>query len=427
MTRSQARSFVLLMPVLACVAAAGSAQGGYTATELGPLATAIGSMTTISGYSMNNLGQVVGVAVLPGDGRRAAFFYSEDTGMIDLDPDGDYFSEALAINDQRWIYGLRRINRAPLPFLYDAELRLDRLRKNRSKILGGLSPFSFWDLNSFGVLVGCGADCTKPVLYARDGGWMDLSEVDPRFRARPTVARLINDLGDLVFTIGHPGGFQQSFVLLNGEELVELGHFGTLVNVPTEINNSRVISGISRTAGSDPNVQADGDDHAYLYTQSEGVEDIHRKRFRSSYALGVTADGVVVGGARRRGTTRGADTLFTYDVARGSRSGRGLLQPARQGRGLRARSGLTRGPQASAVLLSTAWTGAGGSSTGVRRDWLWWLDFAARGRQRPGPDSAGGGPARHRRSGDLGWRYRDPHARRLSEHAGARRAFQPAT
>ena len=288
---------------------------GYSVTELEPLETAVGTMTSIDAWAINNSGHVVGVAVLPGDQqeRRAAFFFSPQTGMRDLDPDGDYHSEAQVIHDQGWIYGIRNIAASPRPFLYDGNFKLDNLEKNANKVLAGISPFTFWDMNAFGDLAGCGQSCTKPVLYTQEEGWLDLSGVDPRFRPN-TVARLINDIGDLVFTIGHPGGFQESFVLLGGEELVELGHFGTPVNVPTDINNSRLMSGISRTAGSDPNVQADGDDHAYLYTPRQGVVDIHRKRFRASSTMGVTSGGVVVGDFRKKGHyERGADGIFTYD------------------------------------------------------------------------------------------------------------------
>lgn len=308
-----------------CLVAAQSAWAqkvGYTVTELPPLETEIGPMTSIDATAINNAGHVVGLAVstvAPFEGQRAAFFYSEETGMVDLDPDREYFSNASVISNEGWIYGETAGRERIDSFLYDTNLNLvfftRNLDQNGVEVLEPMfHPFTLWDMNAFGDLVGSGNDGRKPVMYIQDDGWIDLSDVDPRLGAEGGgVARLINDVGDLVFTHSPPGGFQESFVLLGGEELVELGHFGTAVNVPTEINNSRQISGISRTAGSDPNVQADGDDHAYFFSPTEGVLDITPNRYRQGEAMGINEEGVVLG-LLYRGDGRGG--IFTYDPER---------------------------------------------------------------------------------------------------------------
>lgn len=302
------RSFGFSPGVDVCVRP-GSVEPGYTVTELPALSISGDTLDSISARAINNRGQVVGRAdnLDPANPRHAAFRYTPDAGMEDLDADGTYASEAVAINEFGDVFGLKFREAAQDNFfLYRDATGFDSLDKGANR--GLRVTFSLLDMNDSGDLVGVRAQRNGrlvPYLYNDDDGWMSLAGLDPTFGARSTLPVAINDKGEILFT-NTPGSSrnQDAYVLLGGDRLIQLDTFGGRVNVPRGFNKQSRVVGFSE--------DEDGQVRAYLFKPGRGLIDLHRGQFTGSVAGWLTQEGLVGGIFEREAS----DTLFTFDERR---------------------------------------------------------------------------------------------------------------
>src|SRR5947207_7630137 len=117
------RTVIILFTALALLLA-GSAEGqSYTLTDLGTLK--LGSARV---HDINSLGQAVGASGAPHGSGTRAFFWSRETGMVDLTslPGGDY-SVASAINDSGQVVGTSNSQNGIHAFLWTAANGLQKL------------------------------------------------------------------------------------------------------------------------------------------------------------------------------------------------------------------------------------------------------------------------------------------------------------
>ncbi|CAN5216151.1 hypothetical protein BH20ACT24_BH20ACT24_17030 [soil metagenome] len=197
--------------------------------------------TDSRGYSINNLGHVVGSSrVDPRTSETHAFFYSDETGMIDIAP-GLSASVARDLNESdvvtgeagtafRWEDGVMRFLGAPPGFAFSAGLAI-----NESNQVAGFVNSSTGNDQRFAI-------------HTEGVGWQVIG--GPRERA---YLWGINDNGDAVGT-GTSGGFDLGFVNLEGSGLFDLTDLlGTdewIILAAYDINNSgQILAHATSTGG----------------------------------------------------------------------------------------------------------------------------------------------------------------------------------
>ncbi len=302
------RSFNFVPGADVCVIP-GSVNPAYTVIELPALAISGGTLDSISARALNNRGQVVGRAdnLDAGNPRHAAFRYTPDVGMEDIDAEGTYASEGVAINKYGHVFGLTFSGVAQDGFfIYRDATGFDFLDKGVNR--GLQVTFSLLDMNDTGDLVGVRPRRDGrliPYLYTDEDGWVSLTVLEPSFARYSTLPVAINDMGEMLFTsTPGPSRGQDAYVLLGGDQLVQLGHFGGHVNVPRGFNKQGRVVGFSETAT--------GQVRAYLFKPGRGMIDLHRGRFTGSLAGWLTQKGLVGGIFENEAP----DTLFTFDERR---------------------------------------------------------------------------------------------------------------
>jgi len=272
------------------------------------LETPQGILPNVVGVEMNDSGQVAGWALDSLLGS-AAFRFTSGSEMLNLDPHGILNSTGHYLDPSGQVFGLASIDE---PFLYTDAAGYDFIRDR---------PVDFFalELSDRGELIGITRE-TRPFIYSTAAGWLDLSDVNPLFQENPTFAKLINNDGDIVFTMNRPPGTQESSVLLNGRRLVDLGDFGFPMNVPDAIDRvGRIVGLAEKSLSPDASVSSrDGrQSRAYYFSPKLGVVDIHPKRFKDSYAGWIQSRGKTAGGSMARRRHDQFDTIFTYHPSSG--------------------------------------------------------------------------------------------------------------
>lgn len=172
----------------------------YVITDIGSLP--LGSGISV-GYSLNNLGHVVGGGPSIGD---HGFFWSPESGMVDLGdlPGGVNFSSAKAISDSGTVVGESGSSTGMRAFLWRSGSGL----RNLGDLPGGTNSSSAYGVNASGTVVGVSGAATGPRAFV----WDD-------------VNGMVN-LGDL------PGGLDSSIAY-------GISHVGQIVGAGTVVSGTR--------------------------------------------------------------------------------------------------------------------------------------------------------------------------------------------
>jgi probable HAF family extracellular repeat protein len=165
------------------------------------------------GQVMNDLGQVAGTSMLPGDENWHAFFWSSATGMIDLGTFGGSRSEAVSISNRGEVLGRAVVTDTPLErhaFLWEKGSMTD---------LGVVAPChrsTAESINSRGQIVGGLGACTDNsddltffrAFYVEKGKPMvDLNTlIEPPSDLLLEDAHFINERGEIVAGAFTPTG-----------------------------------------------------------------------------------------------------------------------------------------------------------------------------------------------------------------------------
>lgn len=302
------RAFDLGAAVDVCVAP-NSVDPGYTSTELNALGISGDTLDSVSARAINNRGQIVGRAEEVGsmDSRRAAFRYTPDIGMEDLDVDATYASEGVAINEAGDVLGFtyNGPNRDSL-FIYRDGSGFSFLNQGTNRQIR--RTFELSDMNIAGDVVGTVGRPGRrriPYLYNERDGWMNLSGLAPAIARSSTTPVAINDKSEILFaSVPESSGARNAYVLLGGDRLIRLESFGRRINVPLAFNEQGRVVGYTETAS--------GQARAYLYKPARRMINLHRNRFKGSFAGWLTVKGLV-GGVFKNDSF---DTLFTFDQRR---------------------------------------------------------------------------------------------------------------
>jgi len=242
-------------------------------------------------YGINNTGQVVGDATLPGDTSGHAFMYD---GIIhDLGTLGGSNSSAWAISNAGEVVGESALtgDRNSHAFLYTQRTMLD---------LSKPAERGSWALgvNDRGQVVG-GGDVGSGAFLYNDGASVDLGTL----AGYPdNTAYGINSTGQVV-GIAQDSSYSvnRAWVYNNGV-MKDLGTLGGSSAGADKINDRLQIVGWANTAG-------DAAKHAYLYDTT--MHDLGTlPGYVNSYAFDINAIGTVVGAVEMASNARHA---FVYD------------------------------------------------------------------------------------------------------------------
>lgn len=281
------QTFVWALALLCLSAAAAEAQ--YTIQLLDPLDTAdLGELPHITALKINDQGAAVGQAIVQLEDRvaGAAFRYTPAGGVENADPEGRFNSVGWHINDNSQIYGSDFAPRGQNSLFIFDDSGFNFVAADMDEQFQQSLDVSA--INDDGVLIGTTGvwkrGRVQPYRYTPGVGWEEFSSVDSRL-ARNSFAELLNNAGDIVF--GQDAFPIRSTFLLTAEgEFLEIGDLGGGYTRAAAMNESGHVVGTAD----------DGDRPvAFLFTQEDGLRDVHRKGFKSSEALHVTADGTVAG------------------------------------------------------------------------------------------------------------------------------------
>jgi hypothetical protein len=282
------------------------AQPTFELTLIPSVQTDIGELTSFLVSDFNDKGQAAGRAFESGMRGVAAARYSPGRGVEDLDPNGEYRSDAVAINSKGEVLGF--VYGGPTlyedAFLHSPRSGFDSLEKGKTEeILDGfIVAFPGGELSKSGSILGGDLGLTsdepsmRPIVYTRRDGWVDVTSIHPRFAELPTFGAFVGDGGHQVFMVsgqtedGTPQRLQQVFVRLpNGrvEEVVSPGRPVVSVNRP---NKRGRMAGLWTT---DNNVS-----QALVFTPAGGAVNIHPDGFKASFATDVSNKGAAVGVAK---------------------------------------------------------------------------------------------------------------------------------
>jgi probable HAF family extracellular repeat protein len=247
--------------MISLISAAGAATSTYTITDLGVDPASSGGGP--NPYSVNNKGQVAGAIIVNGAIHPALWLPSPDYGL----PAG--------WND-----------------------------------LGTLSPGGqgyAWDINDAGQVVGRsgGGDFFdtgngRAFIWDSVNGMRDLGSLPGYAYA---TAQGLNNIGQAAgYSYNYSGDPYYHAVLWSGGVITYLGTLGGTYSNASEVNDSAVVTGTSQTGG--------GQDHGFVWTALQGMQDIGTLGGSSSGAGSINAIGQVVGQSQIAGDTAWHAFLF---------------------------------------------------------------------------------------------------------------------
>ncbi len=278
----------------------------YTVTDLGNLG---GSDPSVVPTGINSYGQVTGTASGPVGGTGFAFLWTAPGPMVSLGALGSpaIQSNANAINDSSWVVGQSNSE----AFLYTPQTGMQGL----GFLTGG--TFSvLLSINNSNVAVG-GSDTTgnavdSAMIWDPTNGMRDLNNmiVNPPAGWAPTAATaisqngLIAGIGSAVTSQTFPPPNQHAFAL-SGGTLTVIPGLGIDIQ-PAGINSSGEVVGTF--------LDANYEEHAFVYTAAEGTHDIGNLGGNETVAYAVNDLGQVVGGTT---LLDGSDAAFLYSDSGG--------------------------------------------------------------------------------------------------------------
>ena len=224
-----------------------------------------------SPWAMNNNGQIVGISSLPNSISRA-FFWSEETGMVDLGFDRDFVD----INDLGQAVG------EAIFWTYQEGI----------KYLGTLGGFytRAHAINNSGEVVGSSelnSGFSRGFRWTEEGGMENLGTSGGNY----SFAVAINEVGQIAGHSATGSGYDQHAVLwtpgIGMQDLGTLGGGYSSVAVRKGLNDMGQVVGLSTTASSGT--------HAFLRTPEIGMRDLGTLGGDWSEAFAVNNLGQVVG------------------------------------------------------------------------------------------------------------------------------------
>ena len=260
-----------------CVACVALGQPRHVLVDLGTFG---GPASTAA--AVNDAGQVVGIAEVPGGDDRA--FVWSDAVMTRLDPPGGVISQAFGINKDGVVVGISAASLAgpPRPTRWIGGVAEDL------GTLGGPSGYAY-GVNASGAIVGAAAPASGPprAFLFVDGGMTDLGT----FAGIASSALSINESGWIVghYPTSPSNATRRAFVRHPGGGWYLPGTFGGGFSIAYGINAAGIVVGVAEAA--------DGTDHAFCYDArgDQVIEDLGTGWGTQSLAYSINDHGAIVG------------------------------------------------------------------------------------------------------------------------------------
>ncbi|MHA2225874.1 MAG: hypothetical protein ACXAC8_11755, partial [Candidatus Hodarchaeales archaeon] len=287
---------------------------------------------------LNDLGQVAGTSYLT-NGEERAFFWSKETGIVNLGTLGGTQSSAKAINNAGRVVGLSTIPQdteqhiflwsqaigmidTRIPFtrsinVWHNDIYLNKLGQiaGTSKTISGDYHAVFWevgvgmidlgtlggsesyprDFNDLGQITGTSKTVNgdeHAFFWSIETGMIDLGKINENDDW--SFGLKINNLGHVAGVSGSHEYDLKGFMWSLETGMIDLGSFGSTVTAVTALNDLGQIAGYSKTS--------DGSKHAFRWTFEEGMVDIGSNFELGGFNLGgftnnifLNAHGMVAG------------------------------------------------------------------------------------------------------------------------------------
>ncbi|MHA2292397.1 MAG: NosD domain-containing protein [Candidatus Hodarchaeales archaeon] len=261
-----------------------------------------GGIITLFG-NMNNKGEIIGTSTTS-YGAEHAFYWSRETGMIDLDSSYKFHdiqtsSQAVDINNKTQIVGWYNrsqvaFNEISNSFYYDYYPRAflwvednDGEMVDLGTLGGSESSASALAINNLAQIVGWSTDRRgrkRAFLWTKESGMISLDSSQLSYSS--SAATSINNLGQVIgtFTVS---GSEHAFLWTEKDGMIDLGTLGGSTSVATAINDLGQVVGWSTTEF--------GKVHAFSWSAETGMIDLGESDAIQSYAFDINNLGMIVG------------------------------------------------------------------------------------------------------------------------------------
>lgn len=268
----------------------------YTVTPLPPLETPDGLAfhpfeRPFIHVEINNAGQVVATMVRDGGfGEGRAVRYTLGGEVESLLPPGAASSVALGMNERGQVFGIALDARGEQQdvFIETPGEGFDFLENGKGDRIR--RAFHFNDMNDHGDVVGTITFRGTPVIYTREEGWRDLSPIDSRIVDAWLLD--LNNRGDIVFQTPITVDGANSYLWTEGE-IFRLGGPTSQSSAISVLNDAALLAGEYRDETNRW--------QAFVFSSEGGHHDLPTRKFRQSFALKVTENGIVAGTVHDRG------------------------------------------------------------------------------------------------------------------------------
>jgi probable HAF family extracellular repeat protein len=246
-----------------------------------------GLSSTYSCANAVNSGQIVGVSATEG-GQQHAFLWTRQGGAQDLGTLGGPSSVATGINASGKVVGYSDTAIGVThTFLWTQDGGMQDLSSKSCPACESRA----WAINEFGVIVGqAGAHAGArdyPFIW-KDGSFRNLGDLGGTFGHHGGAAMGISRLGQVVGSAATSTGNDHAFLWTESGGMQDLGTLpGGSDSAATGINSAGQVAGTS-------SISSTGS-HAFLWTPNVGMQDLGTLGGPTSGAYGINDDGEITG------------------------------------------------------------------------------------------------------------------------------------